>query len=86
MLIAGVAALVALSIYVAWRFGAAREHRRETERQRSSETTALVTTAAIAALPTLLKSPLVRTIGIPLGGALAALFILSRSRPADREK
>jgi len=80
LVIAGVAALIALSIYVVSRITAEVAHRKEVQRRRSAETTALVTTAAITAVPLLMKSPLMKTIGLPLGAALAALFILSKSR------
>jgi uncharacterized integral membrane protein len=79
LLIAGAAALVALAIYIASRIMAEIAHRREVQRRRSAETTALVTTATVTALPILMKSPLMRQIGLPLGGALAALFLLSKS-------
>jgi hypothetical protein len=53
--------------------------RREAERKRSAETTALVTSAAISAVPILLKSGLMKKVGIPVGGALAAAYLLSRN-------
>lgn len=81
LIIAGAAALIALVIYLVSRIGAGIAERKEAERRRSAETTALVTTAAITAIPLLLKSPLMRSIGLPLGAALAAFFVLSRSRP-----
>ena len=40
--------------------------------------TALVTTAALTALPLVMKSDLMRKIGIPIGGALAAAYLLSK--------
>ena len=51
---------------------------REAQRRHSAEKTALVTTAAITAVPMLLKSPIMKNIGIPVGGALAALYLLSK--------
>ena len=76
--IAGGALLVALGIYVGVRVAANVVAIREAQRRHSAEKTALVTTAAITAVPMLLKSPLMRTIGIPVGGALAALYLLSK--------
>jgi hypothetical protein len=76
--IAGGALLVALAIYVGVRIAANVVATREAQRRHSAEKTALVTTAAITAVPMLLKSPLMRTIGIPVGGALAALYLLSK--------
>jgi amino acid transporter len=78
---AGIAALIALTIYVVARITAEIAHKKEVQRRRSAETTALVTTAAVTAVPLLMKSPLMKKIGLPLGGALAALFLLSKSGP-----
>jgi hypothetical protein len=77
---AGGAALVALVVYVATRISAHVAHSKEVQRRRSAETTALVTTAAVTAVPLLFGSPLMKRIGLPLGGALAALFILMKTR------
>ena len=78
VIIAAAAALIALIIFLVAKRTAALAHQREVQRRRSAETTALVTTAAMTALPMLMRSPLMRTIGLPIGGALAALFLLSR--------
>lgn len=85
LIIAGVAAVIALAIYVVSRITAEIAHKKEVERRRSAETTALVTTATITAIPLLLRSPLLKTIGIPLGAALAALFLLSKSGPKSSD-
>jgi uncharacterized integral membrane protein len=79
LIVAGAAALIAACIYIASRVMAELAHRREVQRRRSAETTALVTTATVTALPILMKSPLMRQIGLPLGGALAALYLMSKS-------
>ncbi len=81
---AGIAGLLALVIYLVGRIAAEIAHKKEVERRRSAETTALVTTAAVAAVPMLLKSPLMKSIGLPLGGALAALFVLMKSSPHNQ--
>ena len=86
LIIAGAAAVIAIAIYVVSRVTAEIAHRREVQRRRSAETTALVTTATVTAIPLLLKSPLMRTIGLPLGGALAALFVLSKTNAASGKK
>src|SRR5687768_1296709 len=57
LIIAGAAALIALGTYIASRIMAEIAHRREVQRRRSAETTALVTTATVTALPILMKSP-----------------------------
>jgi hypothetical protein len=79
LIITAASLLIAVGIYVTSRVVAEVAHRREVQRRRSAEATALVTTATLTALPILLKSPLMRRIGLPLGGALAALFLLSKS-------
>ena len=76
--IAGGALVVALGIFIGIRIAAGIAARREAERRHSAEKTALVTTAAITAVPMLLKSPLMKQIGLPVGGALAALYLLSK--------
>lgn len=84
--IAGASLLVAASIFVVIRIIDDVAKRRETQRRHSAETTALVTTAAITALPMVLKSPLMRNIGLPLGGALAALYLLSKPGESNGRK
>jgi hypothetical protein len=76
--IAGAALLVALAIYLGMRIAAGIAARRDAQRRHSAERTALVTTAAITAVPMLLKSPLMRSVGIPVGGLLAAAYFLTR--------
>jgi fatty acid desaturase len=86
--IAGAALLIALIVYAVQAMNEAAAKRRELERQRAADKTALVTTAAITALPMLLKSDLMRRVGIPLGGALAAAYLLAKptgSRHRDPE-
>ena len=77
--IAGGALLIALLIFAAMRITDAVAERQQTERKHSAERTALVTTAAIAALPMVMDSDLMKKVGLPIGGALAAAFLLSRS-------
>jgi uncharacterized integral membrane protein len=79
LILAAAAAVTALIIYMVSTVTAEVAHRREVDRRRSAEKTALVTTAALTAIPLLMKSPLMKTVGLPLGGALAALFLLSKS-------
>ncbi len=74
---------IALCIYLTKTIADGIAKRREAERRRSAETTALVTTAAASALPLLLKSPLMRKVGIPVGAALAALYLAYRSDSHD---
>lgn len=76
--IAGGALVVALGIFIGIRIAASIVAHREAQRRHSAEKTALVTTAAITAVPMLLKSPIMKQIGLPVGGALAALYLLSK--------
>lgn len=87
LILAAGAAVIALAIYVVSRITASIQHKQEVERRRSAETTALVTTAAVTAVPILLRSPLMKRVGLPLGGAIAAAFMLSKTghRPAEKD-
>ncbi len=76
--IAGGALLIALGIFTGLQITRSIAARHSTERRPSAEKTALVTTAALTAVPMLLRSPLMKSIGIPVGGALAALYLLSK--------
>ena len=74
--IAAGALVLALFIYAGARFAGDMTARRIEARKHTFERTALVTTAAMSAMPLLLKSGLMRRIGLPVGGALAALYLL----------
>jgi len=79
--LAGGALLLAGALALGMKAATALSERRRNDKKRSAERTALVTSAAVSALPMLpmlIKSPLVRQLGLPLGGALAALYLLSR--------
>jgi 4-amino-4-deoxy-L-arabinose transferase-like glycosyltransferase len=80
---AGAAFLIALIVYGATRTRHRTVERREAVKRQASDTRALVTTAALTAAPMLLKSPLVRKFGLPIGGALAVLYVLSRRNGPD---
>jgi uncharacterized membrane protein len=83
--LAGGALLILLVIYVWSKVVEGGRKAREAERRRSSETSAFVTTAALTALPMMLKSPAIRNIAIPVA-ALAALTLFLRSGPDDKGK
>ena len=77
----GLAGLVlATGIYVGMRIAGRATERRVQSQKHRFERTALVTTAAVSALPLLLKSGLMRNIGLPVGSALAALYLLRLPR------
>ncbi|WDR04143.1 hypothetical protein PSQ19_09185 [Devosia algicola] len=79
----GGALILALAVYLGSLIGQGSRKRQEVERRHSSESSALITTAAISALPLLLRSPVARTIGLPLA-AVAAFFILGNDKDNDR--
>jgi hypothetical protein len=83
LIIAGVALVIAAIFFIVYRVNEGTAHRRALERRRSAEANALMTGAAVTALPVLLKSPLVRNVGIPLGAALAALYFANRLDTGD---
>ncbi len=87
LVIALIAVLIALVIWATVSFIEGMARRRALEKRHAQEKTALATTAALTALPLVLQSSLMRKIGIPVGGALAAAFLLSKSggHPADDE-
>jgi hypothetical protein len=85
LIIAGAALAIAAIVYAIAQAKAAAT-RREAARRRQSETTALATLAAAEALPVLLKSPLIRDVGLPLGAAIAAFYFANRLDSSDDEK
>ncbi len=76
--IAGGALLLALFVIAGLRIAAAIAARQKAERRQAVERSALVTSAALTGLPLLLKSPLMKRIGLPVGGAIAALYLLRK--------
>ena len=83
LLIAAAALVIALLVYFVFHLLEARQARREAEKQRSTEMTALIATAAITALPLLL--PTLRKVGLPAGGVAAAAYALLRQKPSRRD-
>ncbi|MBD8066685.1 hypothetical protein IC608_14520 [Devosia sp. PTR5] len=71
----GVFLLLSLAIYVGYSVSENRHRRSVTERRRSAEKGAFLSTAAAAALPLLLKSPLIVKLGLP-AAAIAALALM----------
>jgi len=74
-----VAMVIAVALWATMAIIEGIARRKALEKRHAQEKTALVTTAALTALPLLLQSSLMRKIGIPVGGALAAAFLLSKS-------
>lgn len=74
----GGAMTIAVAVWGVMAISTGISKRRERERKHAAERTALATTAALTALPLVLKSGLVRKLGLPVGGALAAAYLLSK--------
>ena len=79
LVVALAAIIIATGIWATMAILEGIARRKALERRHAQEKTALVTTAALTALPIVLQSPLMRKVGIPVGGALAAAFLLSKS-------
>lgn len=82
LVFAGGFLVLALAIYLGTRIGEGRRRREIAEKRRGSETSAFLTTAALTALPMLLRSPAFRTLGLP-AAALAAFLLLRDNAAAD---
>ena len=78
LIIAGAALLVGLFVYAVFHFRATLEAHNDAEKARRAEVTALITTAAITAIPLIL--PTLKRVGVPAGGAAAAIFSLLQSK------
>ncbi len=78
LVIGGGGLLIAIGIWISIVILDGIARRRAAERRNATEKTALVTTAALTALPLVLKSDIMKKVGIPVGGALAAAYLLSR--------
>lgn len=78
LIIAGVSLVLMLVVYVIAHLTGSGRRKREVDKRRSSETTALMTTAALTTLPLLLKSGAVRKVGLPLV-ALGAFALFGRA-------
>lgn len=77
--IALVAIVIALVVFFISQARAKAEAREAERKRHDGEVTALITTAAITAIPLLLRSPLMRDIGIPAGAALASALWFRKS-------
>ena len=78
LIVAGVALVLALVALLVGQMQQAAAARRAAEDRHSAETMALITSAAVTAAPLILKSSLLREVGIPAGGALLAAYLLTR--------
>ena len=84
LICAGAFVLLALIVYLGAMIIEARRKRVIARRRRSSDTSAFLTTATLTALPVLLRSPLVRTLGLP-AAAIAAVWMISNGGDQDAD-
>lgn len=80
LIFAGVFLLLALAVYLGSLIGRSRRQRELAEKRRATETGTLLTTAAITALPMLVRMPIMR-VGLPI--AAIAAFALLRDKGED---
>jgi hypothetical protein len=80
LIIAGGALVVAIVLFIALQIQEAALKRRAEERRKEAESTALITSAALNALPELIGSPAIRNVGLPVL-LYAGFLLLSRPRP-----
>jgi hypothetical protein len=83
LIMAGVFLVLALAIYLGTRIGENRNRRQVAEKRKSTETSAFVTTAALTALPVVLKSPMGRAIALPAAAIAAYLLVRKNSEPKE---
>jgi hypothetical protein len=83
LLMAGVFLILALAVYLGTRIGENRNRRQVAEKRKSTETSPFVTTAALTALPVVLKSPMGRAIALPAAAIAAYLLVRKNSEPKE---
>jgi hypothetical protein len=72
LIIAAGALLLGILVVLIFQLLATLDAREAAKKRHDSEFTALVTTAVLTAIPMLLRSPLIKDVGVPLGAALAS--------------
>jgi putative Ca2+/H+ antiporter (TMEM165/GDT1 family) len=83
LIIAGAALVIGIVVFLVFHFRETVEAHNDAEKKRRAEVTALITTAAITAIPLIL--PTLRKIGVPAGGAAAAVYSLLQSKAFRRD-
>jgi len=83
LILAAVFLVLALAVYLGARMAEGRHRREVANKRRSTETSAFVTTAALTALPAMLKSPLGRAIALPAAALAAYLLVRKSGEPKD---
>ncbi len=83
LLIAGAALLIGIVVFLIFHFRETVEAHKDAEKKRSAEVTALITTAAITAIPLIL--PTLKRAGLPAGAAAAAIYSLLQTKAFRRD-
>jgi 4-hydroxybenzoate polyprenyltransferase len=83
LIIAGAALLVGIVVFLVFHFRETVEAHNDAEKKRRAEVTALITTAAITAIPLIL--PTLKKVGVPAGGVAAAAYSLLNSKAFRRD-
>ena len=84
LIIAGAALLIGVVVFLIFHFRETVEAHNDAEKKRRAEVTALITTAAITAIPLIL--PTLKRVGVPAGGAAAAaIYSLLQSKAFRRD-
>jgi hypothetical protein len=83
LILGGFFLVLALAVYLGTRIGERRHRRQVAEKRKSTETSAFVTTAALTALPVVLKSPIGRTLALPAAAIAAYLLIRKTGEPKE---
>ncbi|MBJ7578786.1 MULTISPECIES: hypothetical protein [unclassified Devosia] len=75
LLLAGLFVLLAVALFLGAQIGKNQQKRKVAQRRRSSETGAFITTAALTAVPMILRAPMAAKLALPAAiiGALALL-------------
>jgi len=85
LIIAAAALVIAAVLFIVLKVQMAARRREELQRRREAETNSLITGATVAAIPELLRSPLVRDVGLPLAIYAAALLFSPRKARGRRD-
>ena len=85
LIIAGASLMIAIVVLLIMQLQNSAAERRKAEKRHDAEIASLATTAAISALPLILRSPLLKQVAVPAAAALAAAFLLRRSKSPRHE-
>jgi hypothetical protein len=83
LIIAGAALLIGIVVFLVFHFRETVEAHNDAEKKRRAEVTALITTAAITAIPLIL--PTLKKVGVPAGGVAAAVYSLLNTKAFRRD-